>query len=128
MSQISILEVGPRDGLQNEKIFLSLEDKIEFIKRLSLSGLKRIEIGSFVSPKAIPQMRDTEELVKHILQLQRQKEIHPDIQFSALVPNFKGLEKALQSGLKEVAIFLSCTDSFSKKNINSHCGREFKKL
>ncbi len=119
MSQISILEVGPRDGLQNEKVFLSLEDKIELIKRLSFLGLKRIELGSFVSPKIIPQMKDTEELVKNILRLQNCGEIDSDIQFSALVPNLRGLEKAVQSGLKEVAIFLACTDSFSKKNINS---------
>ena len=118
MSQISILEVGPRDGLQNEKTFLSVEDKIKFIKKLSLSGLKRIEIGSFVSPNLIPQMKDTEEVVKNILQLQLQKEIDQEVRFSALVPNLKGLEKALQSGLKEIAIFLACTDSFSNKNIN----------
>ncbi len=118
MPPISVLEVGPRDGLQNEKVFLSLEDKIELIKRLSFSGLKRIEIGSFVSPKIIPQMKDTKEVVKKVLQIQQRNEIDQDIQFSALVPNLKGLEGAVQSGLKEVALFLACTDSFSTKNIN----------
>jgi len=118
MNPISILEVGPRDGLQNEKIFLSLEDKTELIKKLASLGLKRIELGSFVSPQVIPQMQDTEYVAKSVLKLQSQQKLSSEIQFSALVPNQKGLKKAIDCGLKEVAIFLSCTDSFSKKNIN----------
>ncbi|MGI9549062.1 MAG: hydroxymethylglutaryl-CoA lyase [Bdellovibrionales bacterium] len=118
MSQIKILEVGPRDGLQNEKKILSLEDKLEFIKKLSLVGLEKIEVGSFVSSKVIPQMKDTQQLVENLFKLQAQKEIPEDTQFTALVPNQKGLENAIASGLKEVALFLACTDGFSKKNIN----------
>lgn len=118
MSELSLLEVGPRDGLQNSKAFLSLENKIEFIKKLSATGLKRIELGAFVSPQAIPQMKETPELTETILKLQNQGEISQDIQFSALVPNQKGLERALSLGLKEVAIFLACTNTFSQKNIN----------
>lgn len=118
MHPIDIVEVGLRDGLQNEKVFLSLKDKIEMAKRLSQTGIKRIELGSFVSPKMIPQMKDTGELIKEVLKLQTQGEINKDIKFSALVPNLKGLEMAQESGLKEIAIFLACTDKFSQKNIN----------
>lgn len=118
MSSIRILEVGPRDGLQNEKTLLSLKDKREFIRKLSLTGLKRIELGSFVSPEWIPQMKDTEKLVQQILEDQESGIIPSDIEFSALVPNEKGLNRALDSGIREISIFLSATDSFSKKNIN----------
>ena len=117
-NKISILEVGPRDGLQNEQTLLSLEDKRELIKKLSLTGLDRIELGSFVSPKWVPQMKDTQELVKQVLKDQELGDIPKTIQFSTLVPNFEGLKKALDSGIKEISVFLSATDSFSKKNIN----------
>ena len=118
MSTLRFLEVSPRDGLQNEKQILSLEDKTEFIVKLAQTGLKRIELGSFVSPKWIPQMKDSKELAQNILKLQRENKIDSQIEFSALVPNQKGLEQALQSGIQEISIFLSATDSFSKKNIN----------
>lgn len=118
MNKVSILEVGPRDGLQNEQSLLSLEEKREFVRKLSHTGLNRIEVGSFVSPKWIPQMQDTGELVRLVLQDQKEGSIPQHIQFSALVPNEKGLHRALDSGLKEISIFLSATDSFSKKNIN----------
>lgn len=118
MSDINIVEVGLRDGLQNEKVIFSLEDKITLAKNLSASGLKRIELGAFVSPKIIPQMKDTAQVVKDVLLLQKQGDIFQDIEFSALVPNLQGLERALETNIKEVAIFLACTDSFSKKNIN----------
>lgn len=118
MDKINILEVGPRDGLQNEQVFLSLENKRKLVQKLSLTGLNRIELGSFVSPKWVPQMRDTEELVKHILKDQERGEIPKQIEFSALVPNFEGLKRALKSGIKDISVFLSVTDSFSKKNIN----------
>ncbi len=114
---VSILEVGPRDGLQNEKI-LPLKCKYDFIQKLSHSGLHRIEIGSFVSPQWIPQMQDTLELSQKVLKAQRQGQIPKKIKFSALVPNLKGLKKALNSGLREISVFLSATDSFSKKNLN----------
>lgn len=126
MDKISILEVGPRDGLQNEKTILSLEDKIEFVKKLSSTGLNRIELGSFVSPKWIPQMQDTKQLVQKILKEQDEGLIPNDIEFSALVPNLQGLTNALESGIKEVSVFLSATDSFSKKNINSSSKEAYK--
>lgn len=116
--EICFVEVGPRDGLQNEKVILSLKDKVELVKRLALSGLKRIEVGSFVSAKVIPQMADTEELVTQIKQLQQKERIPKDVRFSALVPNLKGLDRALSCNLKEIAVFAASTDSFSKKNLN----------
>lgn len=120
---ISFMEVGPRDGLQNEKTILSLQDRVELVRKLALSGLKRIEVGSFVSPKIIPQMNQTEELVSQILQTK--EELPGDTRFSALVPNLKGLERALSCGLKEIAIFAAATDSFSKKNINRSVKKSF---
>ena len=118
MRDVRILEVGPRDGLQNESLILSLEDKIQFITSLVAMGLNRIELGSFVSPKRIPQMRDTDLLVKKILEDQRQGLMAPGVEFSALVPNLKGLNRALNSGIKEISVFLSATDTFSQKNLN----------
>jgi len=118
MSDVQILELGLRDGLQNEKISLSLEDKIFFAEQLSQTGLKRIELGSFVSPQWVPQMNQTKDLVSHILSSQKKGFLDGQIEYSALVPNQKGLEKALDTGLQSLAIFLSCTESFSKKNIN----------
>lgn len=118
MSEINILEVGPRDGLQNESAKFSLRDKQEFVLKLASTGLKRIEIGSFVSTRAVPQMAETGPLVEHILSLQKAGAISRDIQFSALVPNRRGLTEAINRGLQEVAVFASCSESFSRKNIN----------
>lgn len=109
-SQVSIVEVGPRDGLQNESKLLTLSEKLELIKALAASGLNRIETASFVSPKWIPQMADSAELSKSI-------EL-PNVRKSALVPNEKGYEAAISSGLKEIALFMSATESHNRKNIN----------
>lgn len=115
---IRIWEVGPRDGLQNEETLLSLKDKKELISKLCSTGLSRIELGSLVSPKWSLQMRDTDKLIHQVLKDQSQGLLSSDIQFSALVPNLLGLKRALDSGIKEIAVFLSATDSFSKKNLN----------
>ena len=125
MSEINILEVGPRDGLQNESVRLSLPDKQEFILKLVSTGLKRIEIGSFVSARAVPQMADTGPLAEHILSLQRAGAIPKDVQFSALAPNRKGLMEAFKRGLREVSVFAACSDSFSRKNINCSMEESF---
>ena len=125
MSEIDILEVSPRDGLQNESTRLSLPDKQEFILKLVSTGLKRIEIGSFVSALAVPQMTDTGPLAAHILSLQRAGTVPEDVQFSALVPNRRGLMEAVKRGLQEVAVFAGCTDSFSRKNINCSVAESF---
>lgn len=110
-SQVSIVEVGPRDGLQNEKEIVSAEDKVTLINMLSDTGLERIEGGSFVSPKWVPQMADSGNVFKGI-------ERNPAIQYSALTPNLKGLEAALEAGVDEVAVFGAASESFSQKNIN----------
>lgn len=109
--QVKIVEVGPRDGLQNESRAVPSEDKVRLITALAASGLKHIEITSFVSPKWIPQLADS-SAVASLLQLPA------DVDCSALVPNEKGLEAARQAGLKHIAVFMSATESHSKKNIN----------
>ena len=122
---VSFVEVGPRDGLQNEQTLLPLKDKVELVRRLALSGLKRVEVGSFVSSKIIPQMENTEAVVSQVLLLQKNKELPQDVEFSALVPNLKGLERALSCGIQNIAVFAACTNSFSKKNINCSVEESF---
>ncbi len=125
MKDIEIVEVGPRDGLQNEKKILSLDDKFELIRRLSESGLKRIEIGAFVSSAWVPQMAESMELTKRVLAAQAKGDLPKDVRYSTLVPNQKGMELAVESGIKEIAIFGASTESFSKKNINCSIAESF---
>lgn len=108
---IKIVEVGPRDGLQNERVETSVEWKIQLINQLSDTGLKFIEAGSFVSPEWVPQMADSAKVLQSIEQ-------HNGITYSALTPNLKGLHAALDAGAGEVAVFVSATESFSRKNLN----------
>jgi len=111
---VRIFEVGPRDGLQNEKIQVPTSIKVEFVNRLSRTGLKFIEVTSFVSPKWIPQMSDHVEVLAAIDRI-------PGIRYSALTPNVQGINKVLSLGTKgvdEVAIFSAASETFSKKNIN----------
>lgn len=110
-STVRIVEVGPRDGLQNEPGTVSTEIKVELINRLADAGLKTIETGSFVSPKWVPQMADTADVLKQIQQ-------KPGVGYPVLVPNMKGLEAAIASGVGEVAVFASASEAFSQKNIN----------
>ena len=109
--QVKIVEVSPRDGLQNEKQNIDLETKLELIKRLEKSGVKNIEITGFVSPKWVPQLADSEQLCQT---LDRSNTVN----YSALTPNLKGMEKALACDIKEVAVFTAASESFTKKNIN----------
>lgn len=109
--QVRIVEVGPRDGLQNEEKHVPTEDKIRLIGALAQSGLKNIEITSFVSPKWIPQLADCSEVAAGVA-------LPEDVTVSALVPNMKGYESAKKAGLKYIALFMSATESHSKKNIN----------
>ena len=118
MPVVHIVEVGLRDGLQNEVSELSLKDRYQLVKMLSFSGLKRMELGSFVSPKAIPQMQCVPELTKKVLLAQKRRTLPKHVAYSAFVPNQRGFEKAVECGLKEVSFFVSCTESFSQKNIN----------
>ena len=114
---VKIVEVGPRDGLQNEARQLPTECKRELIERLITAGLKDIEICSFVSTKKIPQFADSAALCSALLAQPR-----PDIHFSALVPNIQGLDDALAAGLKEVSFFTTVSATFCEKNI--HCSIE----
>ena len=113
--KVRIVEVGPRDGLQNEKRIVSLEDKITFIKMLSAAGLHEIEATSFVRADKIPQMSDGMELYTHLLK-------EPSLNHTkliSLVPNEKGLEHALSVGVREIAVFTATSNTFNKKNINA---------
>lgn len=110
-STASIVEVGPRDGLQNEKSSISVATRTSLIEQLASAGINRIEAGSFVNPKWIPQMAASEEVFQ---QVQRKSAVV----YSALTPNLQGLERALQSGADEVAVFAAASESFSNKNIN----------
>lgn len=114
-SQVKIVEVGPRDGLQNEKKLIPSEIKIELIRRLSNTGLKVIEATSFVSPKWVPQMGDCQEVFNAV----RQFPNFSNLSYPVLVPNEQGLSKALKCGVKEIAIFGAASESFSQKNLNA---------
>lgn len=108
---VTIVEVGPRDGLQNEKSDIQLQDKINLVEGLAGSGLKMIETGSFVSPKWVPKMADSAEVFE---QIQRT----PGVIYSALTPNMKGFDAAIAANADEVAVFGAASESFSQKNIN----------
>lgn len=109
---VTLIEVGPRDGLQNELAFVSSVKKIELINLLSLTGLEEIEVTSFVSAKAIPQLADSEVVFKSITK-------NPKVHYSALVPNEQGMLKALKTGVKEIALFTAASELFNERNI--HC-------
>ena len=109
--RVKIVEVGPRDGLQNEAKIVPTEVKIELINRLSETGLAAIEGGSFVSPKWMPQMADSLQVMQGIKR-------RPGVSYPVLVPNLQGLQSALQANIDEIAIFASASESFSRKNIN----------
>ncbi len=116
MSRVKIVEVGPRDGLQNEAKSLSVALRLQLIKKLSAAGLKHIEVGAFVSPKWVPQMQGSEELIGKIF---KSKILQPKAKyFSALVPNLRGLQDSLNTPIRDVAVFASCSEGFSQKNIN----------
>jgi hydroxymethylglutaryl-CoA lyase len=121
---IQIVDVSARDGLQNEKnaATLSADDKVEFILKLAKAGLKRIEAGSFVRPSAVPAMANSVEVGQKLKALQPQ---YPDVIFSYLVPNLKGLERAQEVAAREVAIFLAVSEKFSHDNINQGVDASF---
>ncbi len=105
-SRVTVVEVGPRDGLQNEAAALTAADKIAFVDRLSAAGLPVIEVASFVSPKWVPQMADASEVFAGISRRE-------GIRYTALVPNLQGLERAHAAGVKEVGIVAAASDTFS---------------
>ncbi|MBN9695370.1 MAG: hydroxymethylglutaryl-CoA lyase [Zoogloea sp.] len=109
--RVRIVEVGPRDGLQNEKQLVSTDVKVELIARLGAAGLPAIEATSFVSPKWVPQMGDNAEVMARIQRL-------PGVDYPVLTPNLQGFQSALAAGAQEVAVFAAASESFSRKNIN----------
>jgi isopropylmalate/homocitrate/citramalate synthase len=111
MKRITVVEVGPRDGLQNERAAVATADKIELVNRLSAANLPVIEVSAFVSAKWVPQMADAADVFAGITR-------RPGIRYSALVPNLSGLERAMQADVTDIAIFAASTDTFSRRNIN----------
>lgn len=120
-SQVRIVEVGPRDGLQNETGTLTLHDKVTLIDTLSDCGLSYIESGSFVSPRWVPQMADSDEVFAKI-----KRQAH--ITYAALTPNMKGLERALLARANEVAVFVAASEAFSQKNINCSIAESLQRI
>ncbi len=115
---VKVVEVGPRDGLQNEKVTVPTEVKVEYITALADAGLKVIEAGAFVSPKWVPQMADTADVYRQIPK-------DPGVEYPVLVPNIKGLERAIDAGVKSIAIFTAASDTFNKRNINMTIDESF---
>ena len=109
---VRIVEVGPRDGLQNEKAIIPTEQKIQFIQMLADAGLPVVEATSFVSPRAIPQLSDASEVMANLSQ-------HSSTSFPVLVPNLKGMERALAAGVRAIAVFTAASESFTRHNINA---------
>src|ERR1700709_451484 len=109
--QVRIVEVGPRDGLQNEKTQVGVADRIAFIEQLIGAGLHTVEVGAFVSPKAIPQMVNSDQVLRGVSH-------HADAEFHVLVPNEKGYQAAREAGARVIAVFAAASERFSRANIN----------
>ncbi|UUZ84855.1 hydroxymethylglutaryl-CoA lyase [Paenibacillus sp. P26] len=116
--RVSIQEVGPRDGLQNESRFIPTEHKIGWIDRLSSAGYPYIEVTSFVSPKWIPQLADASAVARSITRA-------PGVTYAALVPNLRGLEQAIEARIDEAAVFMSASETHNRKNINKSIDETF---
>jgi len=116
--RVTVVEVGPRDGLQNEKGAVTTADKIAFVDKLSAANLPVIEVSAFVSPAWVPQMADAEQVFAGITR-------RPGTRYTALVPNLAGLERAQKSGVSEVAVFAAASETFSRKNINQSVSDSF---
>jgi len=110
--RVTVYEVGPRDGLQNEAETLPTAAKVRFVDLLTESGLPAIEVGSFVSPSAIPQLADTEEVFRRIHRAS-------GVRYPALVPNLRGLERAVAAGVREIAVFTAASETFNRRNIRA---------
>lgn len=115
---VRVFEVGPRDGLQNESVPVGTQTRVDLIERLTSAGVRRLEAGSFVSPKAVPQMAGTAE----VLQALRPS---PGVTLSVLVPNIRGMESAVNAGIREVAVFASASETFSQRNIGCSIEESF---
>ena len=117
---VNIVEVGPRDGLQNESVPLDVATKVKLIHDLADAGLKTIEAGSFVSPKWVPQMAGSDEVFKQLAPSQAT--------YTALTPNIRGLERAIECKVKEIAVFAAASEAFSQKNINCSISESLEKF
>jgi hydroxymethylglutaryl-CoA lyase len=117
-ARVTIVEVGPRDGLQNEKAIVPTAQKVAFVNQLTEAGHQAIEVSAFVSPKWVPQMADAAEVLAGITRKQ-------GVRYSALVPNRAGLDRALAAGVREIAIFAAASETFSRKNINMSIDESF---
>src|SRR2546423_7543818 len=111
-SSVRVVEVGPRDGLQNEKVLIPTEQKIQFINMLAEAGLPVVEATSFVSPRAIPQLSDASAVMAGLTRFST-------TEYPVLVPNLKGMERALAAGVRSVAVFTAASESFTRHNINA---------
>ncbi len=120
-SHVRLVEVGPRDGLQNEKQPIGVADKVRLVDDLSAAGLGYIEVGSFVSPKWVPQMAGSAEVFTGIDQ-------RPGVTYAALTPNLQGLQAALDAGVREVAVFAAASEAFSQRNINCSIAESLKRF
>ena len=119
--EVRLVEVGPRDGLQNEAQPISVADKVRLVDDLTEAGLAYIEVGSFVSPKWVPQMAGSAEVFAGIVQ-------RPGVTYAALAPNLRGFEDALAAGVKEVAVFAAASEAFSQRNINCSISDSLKRF
>ena len=128
LNKVSLVEMGLRDGLQNEKTVIDVATRIEMAVRLAKAGARRIELGAFVRSDWVPQMAGSKEVVTAVLNLQKERKISKDVIFSALVPNEHGFHDAMATGIKEIAIFAACSESFSKKNINCSIQESFERF
>lgn len=120
-STIKVVEVGPRDGLQNEKTTWSVDERVTLINLLSQCGFSEIEVGSFVSPKWVPQMANTDLVYKKIDQ-------HSDCRYSILVPNQKGMDLVLTNRVTDISIFTAASEAFNQKNINCSIDESFERF
>lgn len=128
VKNVTIVEMGLRDGLQNEKVVLDTATRVELLQKLLEAGSRRIEVGAFVSPKWVPQMAGSAEVTKAAMALQKNKMTPRGTEFSVLVPNEKGMLMALETGVKEIAIFAAASESFSQKNINCSIAESFERF
>lgn len=122
-SNISVVEVGPRDGFQNIKDWIPTDLKLEIIDKMVEANFKKIEITSFVHPRAIPQMKDAKEIVKHALQKH-----NSEVVFNALVPNLYGAKAAWESGIREITYVISASEAHNKANVNRTIKESFEEL
>lgn len=127
-NRVQIVEVGLRDGLQNEKSIVDLKTRSELFLKLAQAGAQRIEVGAFVRADRIPQMAGSKELIDWAIEQRKTQKISKSTQLSALVPNEKGMSECLKTGIEEIAIFAGCSESFSQANINCSIAESFERF